>query len=156
MGRLAVVALFLISTFAFAAPTVFDHKFNQLQKDMQIDLVKALLGAPDLREIKDQKEIWHFNENGGRRVIFSNGKLVEFGLDDKGPALVTAPVATPTPFDLSIGQDCKVDAECKLKNCHFHQCAGTNNCTVPIGSVCANDDQCCSGKCDFQICKSKH
>jgi len=155
---LGVGAFLLFLSLAHGEPTPFDRKFNELQRDMRTEQVKSLLGPPDLREVKDEKEIWHYNSGDGRRVVFVNGKLAEFAIDQKAQ-LSAVPAPTPTPIpppvDLEIGADCKSDNECKLKNCHFHQCAGRNNCTVPVGKVCATDAQCCSGNCDFQICKKR-
>jgi hypothetical protein len=58
-----LVTLLLVVSLAHAEPTPFDQKFNQLQKNMKVDQVKALLGPPDLREVKEYKEIWHYSVN---------------------------------------------------------------------------------------------
>jgi hypothetical protein len=75
--------LLVLGVLASAAPTAFDKKFNRLQKNMSITQVQTILGGPDLRELRDNIETWHFNDSGGRRVIFVDGIVNSFGADDK-------------------------------------------------------------------------
>ena len=157
--HLILLGLTFGATLALATPNTFDQKFNDLQKDMSTAQVKVLLGPPDLREAKDDKEVWHYNVNGGRRIAFDHNKVTEFGKDEGQPLPPTAaitPVPSPTiSSNLEIGEDCLKDAQCKSRNCHFHTCSGLNNCSVPLGHVCGSDADCCGGKCDFQICKKR-
>ena len=132
-------------------PNSFDQKFNTLQKSMALPDVKNLLGPPDLRELKGDLETWHYNQNGGRIVIFDKSGIVEFGRE-QNPSVSQTPVE-PILVNLDIGQACKEDKQCTSQNCHFHICSGKNNCAVPIGKICAVNSDCCTGLCDFGKCK---
>ncbi len=152
---LKIFITLLISTSVFAAATEFDKKFNTLEKDMTPKEVKALLGSPDLREVKGTGETWHYSENEGRQVIFDNGKVTEFGKEGPKVAATPTPAPTPLPHILGIGEECKKSLECQSDNCHFGRCSGKNNCSVPLGKQCGTDSDCCDGKCDFQKCKKR-
>ncbi len=150
---LSLAFLILLSLRLTAAPNAFDEKFNSLERNMTPTQVKTLLGPPDLREVKDDQELWHYAVNNGRRLIFKNGKLTEFGMDV--PAQAPTPTPTPPPHDLTIGSSCKNDKECKSDNCHFGTCSGSTNCSATLGHICATDADCCEGRCDFQFCRKK-
>ncbi len=123
---------------------------------MSAPQVKDLLGAPDLRELKGEKETWHYSQEGGLQTVFESGKLVEFGRDEPQKQMVIGTPAPTPPLPvhiLKIGDECHKDVECQSDNCHFHLCSGKNNCSVPVGKTCGTDSDCCEGRCDFQKCR---
>lgn len=54
------------------------------------------------------------------------------------------------PSDL--GQACHYDADCTSKNCWLNQCAGPENCLVPLGGKCVFETDCCQGNCQGGTC----
>lgn len=152
----ALLTLFVVLSCAKAPPAIpFDQKFNQLELGQTTDQVQTLLGPAVLREVKDGKEIWHYQLDDPRDVEFKDKKVVAFfrgtPVNTTGPATGTPALTAPK----KIGEDCEANKDCQSLNCHFKTCSGSNNCSKNIGDRCATDRECCSGFCDFAVCKKK-
>ena len=142
----------------------FESQFDGLRADMAQDQVKELLGPPDLKELKDHIETWHYGKDSesshARYVQFTERKVTGFGREQSLWAPLPAPseksdqISRPLHSKL-ISESCKQDDECQSANCHFKVCAGKNNCTLNAGQVCGTDNDCCTGLCDFGICRVK-
>src|SRR6185503_2011938 len=108
-------------------PPTFESKFNQLEIGQTTDQVQTLLGTPDLREVVNGVEIWHYSVNDLRRVEFKDKKVTGFARDT-APGSDLAGNSSALPGSLKLGADCKTDKECQSGNCHFKTCSGPNNC----------------------------
>lgn len=142
----------------------FDQKSVKLAKNQSPSEVESHLGLPTKKELTPRDiEIWSYGPT--RQVTFKKNKLAAFGVvvsqATPEPNAIRHPSPTPEPEyngpPKGVGESCKKDKECQSTNCHAFKrvCAGPTNCTIPLnGKGCGGDKECCTGRCEFGICKN--